>query len=385
MQSHGGAAAAASSKKPKSREVSSRFLSPTSSTTTTSSSTEYPNQSPNSTLSPLKHKPRSSPASRKHKSLQNSGFLRGLWPGSSNSNPKPDTLADHLGNDRLKDLEEERKNRDKSSQNSSLFLNRQRSCTEFSRFDEEKKIYKENHKPVFGGSMRYNSKFKFPTKSASDTPNDHIIPGRFSVDENELRKKSIVKGLSDSDSEYSDICSSFDTPVAGKDFPASYMAPTVSSRKHGIEVPSRFMHDLSSSRSRRWSADSNNNSPKIFSLKNAVKGNGNWAGFSPGRSSGSPKNGLGLTNSKPPTSPSKGKGVGNILSMGIELLKGRKSSSSNSSATSPLGPGSVENVHQLRLLHNRLIQWLFSNARAEHVNANVIKQAEVYICILNVD
>ncbi|KAK6120602.1 hypothetical protein DH2020_045653 [Rehmannia glutinosa] len=386
-------------KKPKSREVSSRFLSPTSSSTT-SSSTEYGNQSPNSTLiSSPKQKPKSSTGrSRKHKSYENSGFFRGLWPSSSipspSSNSKLDTLANHLGHDRLKDLEERKNNKLKSDQNS-FPLSRQKSCTEFSRFENEKKIYasaKENQKPVYGGSMRYTGKFKFTGKSPDD--NNDIVPGRFSVDENTLRKKSFSRGgllLSDTDdtrdseSEYSDVYSggtSFDTPAAGKDFPASYMAPTVSSRKHGIEVPSKFMHDLSS-RSRRWSADSglnqkavssdnSSNSPKIFTLKNAMKkaAHGNWA-LSPGRSV-SPK-----MNSKPPTSPSRGKGVGNILTMGIELLKGKKSSSS---VSSPLGPGSAENVHQLRLLHNRLMQWRYSNARAEAVNGNVIKQAEVYMC-----
>ncbi|KAK6141123.1 hypothetical protein DH2020_025130 [Rehmannia glutinosa] len=357
-------------KKPKSREVSSRFLSPTSSSTT-SSSTEYGNQSPNSTLiSSPKQKPKSSTdRSRKHKSYENSGFFRGLWPSSSipspSSNSKLDTLANHLGHDRLKDLEERKNNKLKSDQNS-ISLNRQKSCTEFSRFENEKKIYasaKENQKPVFGGSMRYTGKFKFAGKSPDD--NNDIVPGRFSVDENTLRKKSFSRGgllLSDADdtrdseSEYSDVYSggtSFDTPAAGKDFPAS----------------------------RRWSAglnqkpvpsDNNSNSPKIFTLKNAMKkaAHGNWA-LSPGRSV-SPK-----MNSKPPTSPSRGKGVGNILSMGIELLKGKKSSSS---VSSPLGPGSAENVHQLRLLHNRLMQWRYSNARAEAVNGNVIKQAEVYMC-----
>ncbi|KAI3465697.1 hypothetical protein Pfo_022360 [Paulownia fortunei] len=408
MQSHGGATAfsdhSSKPKKPKSREVSSRFLSPTSSNT--SSSAEYGTQSPNSTLSSSRQKPRSSTDSRKYKSFENSGFFRGLWPSSAipspSSNSKLDTLANHLGHDRIKDLEE-RKNKGKPDQNS-LFLSRQRSCTEFSRFENEKNIYtaaKENQKPIFGGSMRYTGRFKFPGKSSksSNLRDDHddIIPGRFSVDETAMRKKSSSRGLSDTDtqdseSEYSDICSggtSFDTPVAGKDFPASYMAPTVSSRKHGTEVPSKFMHDLSS-RSRRWSADSglhqkpvssdNNNSPKIFTLKNVMKkANGNWA-LSPGRS-GSPKvpsgdnkgKMTGLTSSKPPTSPSRGKGVGNILSLGIELLKGKKYSSS---ASSPLGPGSAENVHQLRLFHNRLMQWRYSNARAEAVNGNVVKLAE---------
>ncbi|KAK4420489.1 QWRF motif-containing protein 3 [Sesamum alatum] len=403
MQSHGGATAVTDHstrpKKPKSREVSSRFLSPTSTASSSSTHDHYGNQSPNTTLSPLRQKPRSSTDSRKHKSFQNTGFFRGLWPSSSaqslSINTKPDTtLADHLGNDRLQDLEE-RKTKEKPDQNP-LFLHRQRSCTEFSRFENEKRIRnaaKEYQKPVFGGSMRYTGKFKF---NSSNLPDDHsdIVHGRFSVDENALRKKSSSRGLSDSEtqdseSEYSDVCSggaSFDAPVAGKDSPASYMAPTASSRRHGIEVASKFMHD-STSRSKRWSADSghnqkpgssdnHNNSPKIFTVK---KGSGNWAS-SPGPS-GSPKDNkgkmMGLTSSKPPTSPSRGKGVGNILSLGIELLRGKKSCSST--ASSPLGPGSAENVHQLRLLHNRLMQWRYSNGRADAVNGNIIEQAEIKV------
>ncbi|KAL8045373.1 hypothetical protein ABFX02_08G109400 [Erythranthe guttata] len=407
MQSHGGAAADQSpkpGKKPKSREVSSRFLSPTSNNNSSSS--------PNSVspLKPTNFKPaaaaaRSSTDSRKHKSFDHSsGFLRGLWPSSKPADTSNTTLADHLGrNDRLTDnlVQQQRKTKQKTNPVALSSLGRQRSCTEFSRFgqDDDKKIQKENHKPAIfgGGSMRYTAtssgNFKFPAKSSSKSSIndqndiiDHVVPGRFSVDETAIRRKSSARGfLSDSESEYSDALSAgggttiFDTPAA------SYMAPTVSSRKHGIEVPSKFMHDLSSSRSRRWSADNsnsnsnsssnnsnNNNSPKIFSLKSAMKGTTNNNGsldFSP-------------TNTKPPTSPSKGrKGVGNILSMGIfELLKGKKSSSSNNFnavATSPLGPaGSVEKVHELRLLHNSLMQWRYANARAQLVNGNVIQQAE---------
>ncbi|KAL0291695.1 UNVERIFIED_CONTAM: hypothetical protein Scaly_2624300 [Sesamum calycinum] len=249
---------------------------------------------------------------------------------------------------------ERTQNQRKKPDQNPLFLHRQRSCTEFSRFENEKKINnaaKENQKPVFGGSMRYTGKFKLKSFKSSYLPDDHsvIVPGRFSVDENAFRRKSSSRGLSDSEtqdseSEYSDICSgggSFDAEMARKDTPASYMAPTVSSRRHGIEVASKFMHD---SASKRWSADSGhnqkpvssdnqNNSPKIFTVKN---GSGNWAS-SPGRS-GSPKDNKGkMMSPKPPTSPSRGKGVGNILSLGIELLRGKKSYSSTASSRSGLG------------------------------------------------
>ncbi|KAL2477884.1 QWRF motif-containing protein 3-like [Forsythia ovata] len=374
-------------KKPKSRQIKSRFLTPNS-----ISSPENGFQSPNNTLSPLRQNARSSTDSRKQKSLEKSGFLRGLWPSSTPSPPsksKLDTLADYLGNDRIIDLKE-RKTHEKSDD--LLFLNRQRSCTEFSRFEnDQKKISKENHKPVFGGSMRYTGRLRFPGRSTNssssknstslDDQNDYIAPGRFSVDETALRRKTF-SDTQDSDSEYSDVCSgaSLDT---GQNFPASYMAPTVSSRKHGIAVPSKYMND-SFSRSRRWSADSgilkpissSDNSPKISTSKNAMKKN---YSKSPGQPSSpvmlSDSKGkiTGLLNSKPPTSPSRAKGVGSLLSMGIELLTGKKSSPKTSS---PIGPGSSESVHQLRLLHNRLMQWRYSNARAEAVNGNIIKKAQ---------
>ncbi|KAK6142508.1 hypothetical protein DH2020_022856 [Rehmannia glutinosa] len=340
----GGATAVSDhSSKPKSREVSSRFLSPTSSSTT-SSSTEYGNQSPNSTLiSSPKQKPKSSTGrSRKHKSYENSGFFRGLWPSSSipspSSNSKLDTLANHLGHDRLKDLEERKNNKLKSDQNS-FPLSRQKSCTEFSRFENEKKIYasaKENQKPVYGGSMRYTGKFKFTGKSPDD--NNDIVPGRFSVDENTLRKNHFPE-----EDYYYRILMIHETLNQNT---ATYIpAARVSTLRRPEKI---FRRHIWPQRSRRWSADSglnqkavssdnNSNSPKIFTLKNAMKkaAHGNWA-LSPGRS-------------------------------------GKKSSSS---VSSPLGPGSAENVHQLRLLHNRLMQWRYSNARAEAVNGNVIKQAE---------
>ncbi|KAL2460848.1 QWRF motif-containing protein 3 [Abeliophyllum distichum] len=374
-------------KKPKSRQIKSRFLSPNS-----ISSPENGFQSPNNTLSPLRQNARSSTDSRKQKSLEKSGFLRGLWPSSTPSPPsksKLDTLADYLGNDRIIDLKE-RKNHEKSDD--LLFLNRQRSCTEFSRFEnDQKKIAKENHKPGFGGSMRYTGRLRFPGRSTNssssknsasfDDQNDYIAPGRFSVDETALRRKTF-SDTQDSDSEYSDVCSgaSLDT---GQNFPQSYMAPTVSSRKHGIAVPSKYMND-SFSRSRRWSADSgiqkpissSDNSPKISTLKNAMKKN---YSKSPGQPSSpvmlSDSKGkiTGLLNSKPPTSPSRAKGVGSLLSMGIELLTGKKTSPNTST---PLGPGSSESVHQLRLLHSRLMQWRYSNARAEALNGNIIKKAQ---------
>lgn len=394
-------------RKPKSREVSSRFLTSPSSTPPLENGV----QSPSSTHSPLRQKPgRSSTELRKQKSLENSGFMQRLWPSSStasqSSKLKPGTLAECIGNDRLMDLAQ-RKNPEKSSNLS--FLGRQRSCTEFSRFENENKIAKENHKSLFGASMRYTGKFKFPgrssTSSSSKSPNlsdDNLAPGRLSVDETALRRKSLgrksdylVDIVMDSESDQSDIHSgtSFGSLVSGKSFSASYMAPTVSSRMSGIEVSSKYLQD-SSTRSRRLSLDSGavqkptsaDNSPKRVALKSAMKGSNSTKiygtetsklGASPGRSNSptvSEENkGKMMSNMKPPTSP-KVKRVGNLLTIGLELLKGKKHSSG---VSSPLGLGIGESVHQLRLFHNKLVQWRYANSRAEAVNANITTQAEV--------
>jgi hypothetical protein len=187
----------------RSREVTSRYLSPSS----TASSHESGIPSPNSqSLSPIGHKPMtttstssaSSNTRKQHKSLDDSGFTRGLWPSSttttsSSSSSKPNknssTLGDHLGNERLKDRKKDKKS-GKDVING-IFLNRQRSSGEFSRFENQKEISthaKENNRPRIGGSMRYTEKLTLPGKSSSKTTSG-ILPGRFSVDENDLYRK----------------------------------------------------------------------------------------------------------------------------------------------------------------------------------------------------
>ncbi|KAK4355891.1 hypothetical protein RND71_024862 [Anisodus tanguticus] len=366
-------------KKTKSREISSRYLSPTSN----HSILDNENQSPQRIVP----KPRSS----KYKSLENSRFMGKLWPSSSSM---VDTLANHLGNERLKD-NKERKNRENPNSHP-LFLSKQKSCTEFSRFENEKEKTKEKRRSFFGGSMRYTGKIKFPgrfstnsskSSNLSDDNSDQSVPGRLSIDANSfprrcnsarIRSDFLSDIVNESESEYSDTGSNngFDSPIIGRNIAPSYMAPTVSSRKAGIEVPSKYMQD-SLSKSQRWSADSSvqkTNSPKL-GLKSKSK-TSKWT-LSPGRPNSPPvlmeNKGIFTSNMKPPTSPSKGKKVGNFLSMGLELLKGKKFSSG---AASPLRPGMTESVHHLRILHNRLLQWRYENARADSVNQNISKQAK---------
>ena len=95
-----------------------------------------------------------------------------------------------------------------------------------------------------------------------------------------------------------------------------------------------------------------------------------WA-LSPGRS-GSPS--LSLESKDKPLSFSslrpQHKRVEKILSMGFDLFRTKK-------------PSTSEVVQQLRLLHNRLIQWQFTNARANAVNHTMSLQAEVLLALMN--
>lgn len=393
-------------RRPKSREVSSRFLSPNS---TSSRDTGIP--SPNQPQSPLRAgKPSTPPDNRKHRSLEESSasFIRGLWPSSttSSSNKNLGTLAEHLGNERLRDYLD-RKNGEKLSSNSVFSLSRQRSCSEISRFENEKESTKENHRPILGGSMRYTGKLRFPGKSSSSSSsssnslphNSGIVPGRLSVDENSLYRKSYPRQSDyfmdnlESESECSDICSSTtdgNSPAISKGFSQSF-------RKSGIEVSSKYLLDVST-RPRRMNSDSNIQNhpvsldssprPKKFTIKNAIKRANSLTGYgtatsqwalSPGRSGSPPmsveskQRTISFSSFKPPTSPSRAKGMEKLLHFGLDLFKSKKNSSS------PLGSGDIETAHQLRLLHNRLLQWRYANARADAVNGKIINQVEVSV------
>ena len=399
-------------RKPKFRDVSSRFLSPNS-----TSSLEIGNPSPTQSVSPVRRKPGSFfPETRKNR--DDSGSLRGLWPSStttststtsssSSSTNKFDTLADHLGNERLNDLLQ-RKN--------SVLHERQRSSREFSiGFENDKESSKENHGPIVGGSMRYTgsssrSSGKVSSLSSSsklfNTSSSDIVPGRFSVDENGFHQKPSRRmsdsytGALDSGFEYSDSCS-------GTDFgSSSEMGKYSRVRRSGVEVSSKYMNDIGT-RPRRVSSDSNtsnqvslDSSPRLgkLSLKPAIKransltaGKSQWA-LSPGRS-GSPSLSvenkgklMSFSSLKPPSnSPSSTKGVEKLFNLGLDLFKSKKSSSSSSSSNSsssnslPGGYSSTEASHQLRLLHNRFMQWRYANARADAVNFKIANHVEVHL------
>ncbi|KAL5581913.1 hypothetical protein UlMin_014355 [Ulmus minor] len=393
-------------RRPKSREVSSRFLSSHSPTSSTSS-LEIGNSSPGHGISPSRRKSASSVTETRNNrtgQLDDSG-LRSLWPSmtsstsSSSSSKKLDvTLADHLGNERLNDLLD-RKN--------SVF-DRQRSYREN---DKEivkeitKESAKENHRPIIGGSMRYTGKSRYPGKSPPSSSSSklfnksNIVPGRFSVDENALYQKS-NRRMSDSFTSTLDYYSGseYTDTGSGNDF----ISKSTPRKASGVEVSSRYMNDVST-RQRRWTSDSNisnpvslDSSPRLgkLSIKNVIKRANSITGYgsaksqwalSPGRSGSPPMSvenigskPVSFSSLKPPNSPSRTKGVEKLLNLGFDLFKSRKSSSSSSSSSnsSLVGNSISESGHQLRLLHNRLMQWRYANARADFVNSNVANHVE---------
>ncbi|KAL4620321.1 hypothetical protein ACB092_06G145700 [Castanea dentata] len=389
-------------RRPKSREVSSRFLSPTSNNTTTASF-EAGIPSPNQSLSPNRHKTK-----KHHQSHEDSGFMRGLWPSSttttatatatatttattsssssskSNKNLNPGTLGDHLGNERLKD----RKSDEKPAKGDTIFLDRQRSCSESNRFENEKESAKENHRPSIGKSMRNAAKFSSSSKASC------IVPGRLSIVENDIYRRSMGQ-KSDSLTNAFEFDSDCFT-----DFGSTAIADgtnSISSRKSSLEGSSKYMKNLAK-RTRRGNSDSSmpsqtswDGSPalssKKFTIKNAIKrvnsltsAKSQWA-LSPGRTGSPPmsvenkgKLPMSFSSLKPPDSPnSRGTGVEKLFNMGLDLFKTKKSLS-NSMPVVVLG--NSETVHQLRMLHNRWMQWRYANARAEAVNWSIANQAE---------
>lgn len=217
-----------------------------------------------------------------------------------------------------------------------------------------------------------------------------------SVDENALYRKShrrrsdpLMDNL-ESESECSDICSTTDFSSPGMGKGSSHP------RKSGIDVSSKYLQDIPN-RPRRLNSDSNIQNPvsldssprlKKFTIKNAIKRANSLTGYgsaasqwalSPGRSGSPPmsveskQRPMSFSSLKPPSSPSRAKGVEKLLNMGLDLFKSKKTSSS------PLGSGDVETVHQLRMLQNRLMQWRYANARADAVKEKMTNQVEVSV------
>ncbi|KAI4385000.1 hypothetical protein MLD38_003077 [Melastoma candidum] len=346
---------------------------------------------------------------RRQRSSEDSSFARGgLWPSamgisapSPSNSKKVGTLADHLGNERLRDFLDRKG--DRSGDSPALAaIGRQRSTSEICRFENDdqdkdaKKSAKENHRPILGGSMRYTGKLLFPGRKSSSSSNGNVaspppvIPPRYSVDESALYKKSSRKNSEpppDSESECSDVSSS-----------TSNLSSTGMGKKPaGIDVASRYMNNVIGRRRReltdpsaRLSFDEGTRSSR-FVLKGAIKRAGSLTGYgsamsqwalSPGRSGSSPmsvenkEKPQSFSSLKPPSSPSRPKGVEKLLNLGLDLFKSKKSTSYTPPAVSA-NTASAENVHRIRMMHNRLVQWQYANARADATNARITNQAEI--------
>ncbi|XP_057455452.1 QWRF motif-containing protein 3-like [Lotus japonicus] len=356
------------------REAGSRFTSsPDHSLTTTIESIEC--------NSPAR---RSTDTRRHHKITEDTTLTRRqLWPSTAKKNSGTTTLADHITEDRI--IEQQLDN--KKEKSIRFYSHRVSSSAGFNDVTTASSTFKENDQQQHG-SARFSGRFfassigesspssslKKQANSGSGSIRSTIVPGRLSLDERAKPISSSRRMLNSLDLESQ-------SGDSGK---------TLSPRKStGVEVKSRF-------RSRRGASDSNignldgdsSSALKKSVLKSAIKRANSLAGYkssksqwalSPGRSD-SPA--MSVENmEKPvlfstPTSPApftKVKGVEKILNLGFDFFKTKKSSVVNSS---PLAFGNSENVHRLRLLDNRLIQWRYANARAQVVNANISHHAE---------
>ncbi|OIV96742.1 hypothetical protein TanjilG_11738 [Lupinus angustifolius] len=360
------------------REVSSRFLSSTSASTNNSTEYIFP-LSPSQSIFYSQTGSSSFDSSRsRNKNTEEHGFTRHqLWPSSSSSSVKRSsysgscTLADHITEERFIeylefdtkiDEKDNDKDKEKPIKKSSNFS--QNSNNNNQNFRVRDFSFKENDRPGF-------------VKKPSST-----VPGRLSVEENALFRKSRRNSFSslDSESDYSD---------------AGFLS---ASRKMGIEVSSKYMNDVKTRKGRRGTSDSNildlnndSSASKKHALKTAAKRANSFTGLknsksqwalSPGRSGSpimsvesmdKPMSFSSLKQSISPT-PTKAKGVEKFLNMGFNLFKSKKSLFN--SPTSSTGFGNLEAVQQLRMLDNRLMQWRYANARAQAVNDNISYQAE---------
>ncbi|KAJ1410720.1 QWRF family [Sesbania bispinosa] len=388
MKTHNDSPVSSSSPKPRqhrNRDSNSRFHpSPPSSFTTSMESSE-------SLSSPVRRKSSSPGDNRKQKITEDLGFTRHqLWPSSAKRNSG--TLADHINDDRfIEQLDAKTEEKEKPKKRSSNVLQR--------RFENDETAsisFKE-----IGGSARYTGRFASTSRDSRSfslsskklgSDDSSVVSGRFSLDENAKSRSSNLHSLTNSldlESHYGD---------AGLVSPASGKAS--SSRKAGVEVPSRFMNDVTTSRrSRRGTSDSNignlngdSSVLKKFALKSAIKRTNSLTGYkssktqwalSPGRSESpamsveSMEKPMSFSSLKQPNSatPTKVKGVEKFLTMGFDLFKSKKSTVLNSPPAA-FGNVNSEVVHQLRLLDNRLIQWRYANAKAQTVNANISHHAE---------
>ncbi|KAI5412862.1 hypothetical protein KIW84_057476, partial [Lathyrus oleraceus] len=347
------------------REIASRHLP---SPSTSIESTEF--HSPNSPSSVIrKSSIRSSDEDGRHKITEESVLRRQLWPSRS-KNSNSGTLADHITEERI--IEENEKNKNSKSNYKTSSTISQKSYKEFRRFENDES--REN-----GGSVRYTGKFASSSslKKLNSNNGSVIVPGRFSLDKNTklLSSKGNSSLTSSLDTESSDEVLVLVSPArkavveAPSRFTSNEVLVSVSpARKAVMEASPRFMTDATMRRSRRGASDSNIGNLSGDLVRPTIKrtnsitayksSKSQWA-LSPGRSE--------ISNS------TKAKGVEKLINFGFDLFKSKKPSGLN---VSSIGFGNNEDVHKLRLLDNRLIQWRYANAKSGVVNANISHQVE---------
>ncbi|MED6195622.1 hypothetical protein PIB30_039690 [Stylosanthes scabra] len=323
---------------------------------------------------------------------------------SSSSSSSSSSLADHISNDRLRDRNRDREHQKPTTIHTSTLassLTRQKSSRNN---DANKASSKENHRHFLPTSLRNIARFasssspppsssssaiSSPSSSSSikkQSSNDTCIgPARLSLDETAIYKKSLSSSRRNHPDYYSNVSNSIESE------PGYFNSPS-RTRKLGREVPSKYMAMMTTDTASSFDesmltataeATTTKNKGIMMQKSSAIKRansliNGykssmsQWA-LSPGRS-GSPtmcvdnKEKLPSTfSSLRPHKNNNNKSVEKILSMGFDLFRTRKSSSYSFGGNN----SNSEDVHLLRLLDNRLLQWRFANAKAQVVNENV--------------
>ncbi|MED6109635.1 hypothetical protein PIB30_035524 [Stylosanthes scabra] len=321
---------------------------------------------------------------------------------SSSSSSSSSSLADHITNDRLRDRD--REHQKPTTINASTLassLTRQKSSRNN---DANKASSKENDRHFLPASLRNIAKFAsssspppssspaISSPSSSSSPvkklssnNTCIGPARLSLDETGIYKKSLSSSRRNHPDYYSNVSNSIESE------PGYFNSPSRTTRKLGREVPSKYMAMMTTDTASSFdesmltatAATTTKNKSIVMHKSSAIKRansliNGykssmsQWA-LSPGRS-GSPtmcvdnkeKLPSSFSSLRPNKNKNNNKSVEKILSLGFDLFRTRKSSSSFGGNNS-----NSEDVHLLRLLDNRLLQWRFANAKAHVVNENV--------------
>ncbi|KAK4787428.1 hypothetical protein SAY86_011261 [Trapa natans] len=385
----------------KSREVSSRFLSSSGPVPLHDSGI----QSPSIASPPMRKKPLSH-------SLDSKIALSG---SDSYNYERSNSLSYHLGHDQLKDIMERKNNTQNVTSDAVLYLNRHMSCSEIIKFESNchnkdsssssgYSYLKDIQRSNLGRSTRYTEKLIFAGRRSSSAASKYsptfksqlLLQGRLSADESALYSKSSSCRRSESDpfpdlfdyeSEYSEASSSSASNLSN------------STKKLGRVVSSRYMSNLTTRPTRdslesilgkSMPMDHDSEKTNKFTIKGAIQradsrtGSGSsksqWA-LSPGRTGSPPMSvenksrPLSFSSMKPLSSPSRQKGMGNFLNLGFSMLKNKKSPPSNLSPA--FHSSGVENFHQLRLLHNRLIQWRFTNAKAHVASERITEGVEI--------